>query len=83
MSVQALLPESSVEGFHDRVVGGLAAAAEVHPDVIGVRPEIHLGSCELRIIVGRNSLWQAAVVFQSIHGGDYVIGAQGEADLDP
>ena len=47
MRVQAFLAELSVEGFHNRVVGRIAATAEVHFYLIGVRPQIRLATGEL------------------------------------
>jgi len=48
--------ESSVEGFDDRIVRGLAASAEVQDHAAGIRAQIHCGADELRTVVAIDPL---------------------------
>lgn len=83
MRVQAFLAEPSVEGFDDRIISRLPAAAEIHSHVIGVCLEIHLRAGKLRSIVRCDPLRKAPVVFQTIHRCNDMLGAETEANLDP
>jgi len=66
VSVQTLLSEPSIEGFHDSVVGRFAATTEVEGDFIGVGPQIHLSTSKLGPVVAGNPLWQSTVILQMI-----------------
>ena len=49
--VQTFFTESPIERFDRRVVGRLAAPAEIEDDAVAVCPEIHRGADELGPVV--------------------------------
>jgi hypothetical protein len=82
MCVQALLPELSVEGFHDRVVRGFASSIEVDLHLAGVGPQIHLATRELRSGITGKPPRQSAFELQLLHHANNMLGPHTEADFD-
>ena len=76
MYVQAFFTEPPVERFDGGIVGRLAPATEVENDAVGIRPEIHRGTDELRTVVTVDALGQAALKAQSLECCDDITSAE-------
>src|SRR5215216_1938683 len=74
--VQTLLSEPTVEGFDRGVVGRFAATTEVQDDAVGVRPEVHRGTDELRSVVAVNALRHSSLETQALERGRDILSTQ-------
>src|ERR1035441_5313227 len=82
MCVQTFLAELAIERFDECIVRGLATAIEVDLYLIGVSPQIHLPTRELRAVIAGNALRSSALVAEVPHCRDDMLCAQGVTYLN-
>ena len=54
VNIQALVPQSSVEGFDVRIVRWFTGAGELHRHLVLIRPKIHQSTLELAAVVTKD-----------------------------
>jgi len=81
MRVEAFLPEPSVEGLDERVIGGLTRPREVERDAFLISPEIKVARDELRALVNANGLRIANGAANPLECGHHVLTPVAEARI--
>ncbi len=82
MLVQALVPETTVEAFDERVLHGAARFDERERDAVLFGPLIHHFASELRAVVAHDAGRVAARPRHAIQSGDDTFGGQRALDLN-
>ncbi len=49
--IEALCPQSAVEGFYESIVGRIAGPREVQLHLVPIRPEVQISADELRAVI--------------------------------
>jgi hypothetical protein len=82
MNVQTFVPQRSVEGFNEAVIGGLSRMTEVDLNFVVIRPEIEDLLGKLAAVVHEHHRWRPASGDQVITYSDDILATQTMPDFD-
>ena len=82
MDIQALVPQRSVEGFDEGVIGRLARSREIDPRSMVISPQVDKLAGKLCTIVSEQIFWCASQSNEPVENLDDVLASEPVSNFD-